>query len=225
MTLSSAKDRPFSDHSNAKTVLVTGASRGLGLEIVEQLLQRGDQVIAVSRTQSESLQRLSENSGDRLRFVCVDLKQTSSLRMSLFEQIPADIQIDGLVNNAAVGYDDLATNLRLDALKEMFHVNVFSAMELSRFVVRRMLVHRRGGSLVHISSISTRAGYRGLSMYAATKGALEAFSIGLSREWGSLGIRSNCVAPGFMETEMTSSLTDLQRERIYQRNSLREAQV
>jgi 3-oxoacyl-[acyl-carrier protein] reductase len=60
-------------------------------------------------------------------------------------------------------------------------------------------------------------------MYAATKGALEAFSIGLSREWGSLGIRSNCVAPGFMETEMTSSLTDLQRERIYQRNSLREA--
>jgi 3-oxoacyl-[acyl-carrier protein] reductase len=93
-------------------------------------------------------------------------------------------------------------------------------MELTRFVIRNMLLHRKVGSLVHISSICSRTGFKGLSMYAATKGALESFSRGVAREWGGKGIRSNCVLPGFMETDMSATLTQEQREKIYRRSSL-----
>jgi 3-oxoacyl-[acyl-carrier protein] reductase len=76
---------------------------------------------------------------------------------------------------------------------------------------------------VHISSISAHTGYKGLAMYAASKGALEAFSKGTAREWGTRGIRSNVVAPGFMETTISASLTDEQRQKIYKRTSLKKA--
>ncbi|THC82881.1 SDR family oxidoreductase, partial [Bacteroides fragilis] len=79
------------------------------------------------------------------------------------------------------------------------------------------------GSIIHISSISVHTGYKGLSMYASSKGALEAFSKDTAREWGQLGIRSNVVVPGFMETAMSSSLTEEQKDRIYKRTSLKQA--
>ena len=85
-----------------------------------------------------------------------------------------------------------------------------------------MLLHNIKGSIVHISSISVHTGYKGLSMYASTKGALEAFSKNTAREWGGKGIRSNCLVAGFMETEMSSTLSDNQKNRIYQRTSMKQ---
>jgi 3-oxoacyl-[acyl-carrier protein] reductase len=102
-------------------------------------------------------------------------------------------------------------------------VNVLAPILLTKLVIRNFLLHRTAGSLVHVSSISTRDGYKGLAMYAATKGALEAFSKGVAREWGSRGIRSNCVVPGFMETPMSAGLGPEQREKIYRRQPLGKA--
>jgi 3-oxoacyl-[acyl-carrier protein] reductase len=76
------------------------------------------------------------------------------------------------------------------------------------------------GSLVHVSSICAHTGYKGLAMYAASKGALESFSRTLAREWGSRGIRSNCVVPGFMETAMSQGLSQEMRDRIYRRTAM-----
>jgi 3-oxoacyl-[acyl-carrier protein] reductase len=86
-----------------------------------------------------------------------------------------------------------------------------------------MIFNRKPGSIIHISSISAHTGYKGLAMYASAKGALEAFSKNTAREWGEKGIRSNVVVPGFMDTEMSSSLTDEQKSRIYKRTSLKKA--
>ena len=86
-----------------------------------------------------------------------------------------------------------------------------------------MLLHHTRGSVVYISSISVHTGYNGLAMYASSKGALEAFSKDTAREWGGLGIRSNVVVPGFMETAMSSTLTEEQKDRIYKRTSLKAA--
>ncbi len=86
-----------------------------------------------------------------------------------------------------------------------------------------MILHQQGGSIIHLSSISAHTGYKGLSMYAATKGALEAFSKNTAREWGTRGIRSNCVVAGFMETAMSAGLSDDQKARIYKRTSLKQA--
>ena len=101
----------------------------------------------------------------------------------------------------------------------MYKVNVFSPMMLTKYMLRDMLLNKTQGSIIHISSISAHTGYKGLSMYASTKGALEAFSKNTAREWGSLGIRSNVVCPGFMDTDMSSSLTEEQKSRIFNRNS------
>jgi 3-oxoacyl-[acyl-carrier protein] reductase len=95
-------------------------------------------------------------------------------------------------------------------------------MVLTKYSLRNMLLHKTKGSIIHISSISVHTGYKGLSMYASTKGALEAFSKNIAREWGELGIRSNCIVSGFMETEMSSSLNHDQKNRIYNRTSLKK---
>ena len=127
------------------------------------------------------------------------------------------------MNNAAVAYDDIVTNLNLDRLKAMYEVNVFTPMMITKYAIRNMLLHKTKGCIIHISSISVHTGYKGLAMYASSKGALEAFSKDTAREWGVMGIRSNCVVPGFMATAMSSSLTEEQRDKIYARTSLKAA--
>lgn len=86
-----------------------------------------------------------------------------------------------------------------------------------------MLLHNIHGTIVHLSSISVHTGYKGLAMYASTKGALEAFSKNTAREWGSRKIRSNCIVAGFMETEMSNELSVDQKLKIYNRTSLKAA--
>ena len=85
-----------------------------------------------------------------------------------------------------------------------------------------MVFNKTKGSIVHISSISAHTGYKGLAMYASSKGALEAFSKNVAREWGALGIRSNIICPGFMDTDMSATLSDEQKVRIFNRNSLKK---
>lgn len=205
-------------------VLLTGASKGLGLAAAKKLLSSGWQVSAVQRSVSPELEQLSAVYANQLRVFQCDLTQIESLEGLFREQwFPENRPLDALINNAAVAYDDIVSNLDLDRWEQMFKVNVTAAMLLSKSAIRRMLLHRTAGSLVHVSSICAHTGYKGLAMYAATKGALEAFSRTLAREWGSRGIRSNCVVPGFMETEMSQGLDAEQRQRIYRRTALQSA--
>ena len=120
-----------------------------------------------------------------------------------------------VINNAAFAYDDIITNADPTQLERMFKINVISPIILSKYIIRDMLLHDIKGSLVHISSVSAQTGYKGLSMYAPSKGAIESFSKNAAREWGERGIRSNCIAPGFMETNMTSALSTDQKNRIW----------
>jgi 3-oxoacyl-[acyl-carrier protein] reductase len=96
-------------------------------------------------------------------------------------------------------------------------------MMMVKYVLRDMLLNKTKGSIVHISSISAHTGYKGLAMYASTKGAMEAFSKNTAREWGALGIRSNIICPGFMDTEMSATLTHDQKNKIFNRNSMKKA--
>jgi 3-oxoacyl-[acyl-carrier protein] reductase len=208
-------------------VLVTGGSRGLGLEIVRQLLARGDNVLVLSRTRStafDALQAEYAGQSDRLRWIECDLGQPETIPSTLAAAgLGKELPLHGLVNNAAVAYDDLATNLDLSRLEAMYRVNVFAPLQLTKYAIRNMLLHKIAGSIVHVSSVCAHTGYKGLSMYGSTKGALEAYSKNLAREWGRLGIRSNCVVPGFMETDMSAALDADQRQRIYGRTALRQA--
>jgi len=204
-------------------ILLTGASKGLGLKTTESLLKKGLTVFAISRSKTGNLNELLLQYPDNLKWLQYDLADGENIRQSLFKDwIGFDTPIHGFVNNAALAYDDIITNLNLSSLEKMYHVNVFTPMMLTKFVLRQMLLHNIKGSIVHISSISVHTGYKGLSMYASTKGALEAFSKNTAREWGEKGIRSNCIVAGFMETEMSSTLSENQKNRIYQRTSMKQ---
>ena len=201
-------------------VLVTGGTRVLGFATARLLLERGHRVWVVGRSSSEAVQELQTQYGEQLRFAACDLSDLSTIKELVFDKMIGAEPLHAVVNNAAYAYDDLVTNLSLEKLEAMFSVNVYVPMLVTKLAIRNMLLHRSAGSIVHVSSVSTQQGYKGLSMYAATKGALEAFSKNVAREWGRMKIRSNCVVPGFMETDMSSSLSDEQRQKIYGRTAL-----
>tara|TARA_Y100000401_G_scaffold110978_1_gene108732 strand:+ start:2079 stop:2756 length:678 start_codon:yes stop_codon:yes gene_type:complete len=187
-----------------KTILLTGDSRGVGLSIKTILTNAGYNVIGVSRSSED---------------IKYDLSDVDGIQKLYKDEIKSRGPIHGYVNNAAIAYDDIITNLKFAELEKMYRVNVFSPMMLTRCVIRDMLLNKTQGNIIHISSISAHTGYKGLSMYASSKGSLEAFSKNTAREWGALGIRSNVVCPGFMDTDMSSTLSDKQKQRIFNRNS------
>jgi len=205
-------------------VLITGISKGLGLKTTETLLKLGHTVYGISRSKSDELRILIQKFPSDLNWLSYDLTDSENVRKILFKEwIGLKTPLHGYINNAATAYDDIVTNMNLESLEKMYWVNVFTPMMLTKFALRQMLLHNIKGSIVHVSSISVHTGYKGLSMYASTKGALEAFSKNTAREWGEKGIRSNCLVAGFMETEMSTNLDDDQKNRIYNRTSLKKA--
>lgn len=203
--------------------IVTGDSGGLGQTIAETILKNGLSVIGISRTENDAISELKRKYKDNYLHLNFDLRKLSDIKSLYRKNIRPLGSITGLVNNSANAYDDIVTNIQLSKLEDMFSINVFAPMLLTKYTIRDMLLNDTQASIVHISSVSAHTGYKGLSMYAATKGALEAFSKGTAREWGSKGVRSNCVVPGFMETAMSKNLSVEQKERIYARTSLKKA--
>lgn len=211
-----------------KTIILTGDSRGVGNSIAKVLLFNGYRVIGLSRTQTKEIDSLIEQYGnEQYIHINYDLSDVEGIKKlykdSLRPLTKLQGGIHGFVNNAAMAYDDIITNLNSESLELMYKVNVFSPMMLTKYVLRDMMLNKIMGSVIHISSISAHTGYKGLAMYASTKGAMEAFSKNTSREWGQLEIRSNVVCPGFMDTEMSATLSDDQKNRIFNRNSMKKA--
>lgn len=205
-----------------RNVLLTGISGGLGIEIAKKLVENGFFVYGISRRKSSEFENLLHSYKTQIEFIPFDLEDSEEVKKKLINQLNSlKISFYGFVNNAAYAYDDLTTNMNYDSLVKMYKINVFSPFLLTKFVIRNMLLYETKGSIVHISSISVHTGYKGLAMYASTKGALEAFSKNVAREWGEKGIRSNCIVAGFMNTSMTSSLSEELKARIYNRTALK----
>ncbi|MDB8998122.1 SDR family NAD(P)-dependent oxidoreductase [Parabacteroides distasonis] len=206
-----------------RNILVTGVSRGLGIEIAQTLLQDENvNVYGLSRSKPEELEALINQYPDRMKWMEYDLSDSVNVKKIFREFVGMKTPLHGFVNNAAMAYDDIVTNLNLDKLKAMYDVNVFTPMMMTKSFIRHCLLHNVKGSIVHISSISVHTGYKGLAMYASSKGALEAFSKDTAREWGEKGIRSNALVAGFMETAMSSTLSADQKDRIYKRTSMKK---
>jgi 3-oxoacyl-[acyl-carrier protein] reductase len=205
-----------------KNILVSGVSRGLGLEIAINLLEKGANIYGLSRTKSHEIEILMQKYPNSFYYLQIDLVNAANIKKTIFNDwIGNKTPIHGFINNAAIAYDDIITNINLDKLIDMFSINVFTPYMMVKNVIRNMLLNNIKGSIVHLSSISVHTGYKGLAMYAGSKGALEGFSKNTAREWGERGIRSNCLVAGFMETAMSEKLSDEQKDRIYKRTALK----
>lgn len=206
-----------------KNILVTGTMQGLGLQITKTLLGKGYAVFGATLSLNEELESLHTKFPGKLTNIVCDLSDIdSSIKRIFKDHLGYETPLHGFVNNAAIAYDDIISNLRYEPLVKMYQINVFSPMMLTKHVIRNMLLHHVSGAIVHISSVSVHTGYKGLAMYASTKGALEAFSKTTAREWGEKGIRSNALVAGFMETAMSATLSKEQLDRIYKRTSLKK---
>ncbi len=203
------------------TSLVSGGSRGLGLAIVERLLERGDEVATFSRSGSESLDRLGERHGHRLVAERLDASDADAVRGYVARVGERFGRIDHCVANAAIAHEGVLATMTDAEIDLMLAVNLRGSIVLVREAVRQMLVNRSTfASVTVISSVVAARGSPGLSVYAATKAGLEGFAKSLARELGSRGIRVNALAPGFLETELSASLSEEDRGRIVRRTPL-----
>jgi len=205
-------------------VVVTGGSRGIGLAIAQRLAAAGYHVIAVARRESDALRdaigEVVKLGTGGLHFRAFDLSETDAIPAfvkGLRDEFGA---IYGLINNAGIGTEGLLATQHNSEIEALLRLNVLSPIILTKYIVRQMMADGEG-RIVNISSIIATTGYNGLSVYGASKAAATGFTRSLAREVGKLGITVNAIAPGFVDTELTQTLSDDQRKRIAGRSALR----
>ncbi len=198
-----------------KTVIVTGARRGLGLAIVKKLVDEGYKVLAVARAESSELINICDD--ENVFFEKFDLANVDDIGTWVNKLTKRQGRIYALVNNAAIGGDGILATMHEDDISYTIKVNLHSPIILTKYVCRSMLIAGKG-RIINISSIIATTGFSGLAVYAATKSGLIGFTKSLSRELGKVGINVNCIAPGYMETDMTKSLDQVKLSTIKRRS-------
>jgi 3-oxoacyl-[acyl-carrier protein] reductase len=205
-------------------VVVTGGSRGIGLAISRRVAAAGYNVIAVARRESDELREtirgVVEQGIGGLQFRAFDLSETDAIPAfvkGLRDELGA---IYGLVNNAGIGTEGLLATMHNTEIEALVRLNILSPVILTKYVVRHMMADG-AGRIINMSSIIATTGYNGLSVYGATKAAATGLTRSLAREVGKLGITVNAIAPGFIDTELTQTLSEDQRKRIAGRSALR----
>ncbi|MCB2129597.1 MAG: SDR family oxidoreductase [Rhodobacteraceae bacterium] len=204
-----------------KTILVTGASRGLGLATVRRLLDdpQGYRVIGLSRSYPDEARALIGAHAGRAEFISADLGDLAAIPEIVSDITRRHGTLWGLVNNAGIGMDGVLATMHRSDIEKVLAVNLTAPLILTKYASRGMLAAREG-AIVNISSIIASTGFHGLAAYAASKAGLEGMTRSLSRELGKRGITVNCVAPGYMETEMTSGIDVHKMEAIRRRATL-----
>ena len=202
--------------SSPRTVVITGGSRGLGAGIVQSFLDSGDRVASCSRSTTDQVKQWESDHADRFLFVEADIADRDQSAAFIKAVIEKFGSIDVLVNNAGVARDGILALFSDDDSDTVIDLNLKATIHISRQVVRNMLAHD-GGRIINISSITGLTGYRGLTVYGATKAALDGFTRGLAREVGSRKITVNSIASGYLKTEMSHGLDEGQLNQIVRR--------
>ncbi len=207
-----------------KVVLVTGGSRGLGLGLIRDLLQAGYRVGSCSRKLTDPLQELLDrHSADRSLFwqACTLGEDAEEARFfESFLEWCGRANFYALINNAGVAREGLLATFPTVELERILSINLIASLRLSRLALQAFLSRKGPGRIVNISSIIAIRGYTGLSAYSASKAGMDGMTRALAREVGSREITVNAVNPGYLETEMSSSLENAQLQQIVRRTPL-----
>ena len=195
-------------------ILVTGSSRGIGAAIALKLAEEGAKVaITYSSNPASAEKVLGSLPGNGHLMLSLNIGDEASVAAA-FEQIAAKWgQLDGLVNNAGITRDTLILRMKTEDFQAVVDTNLKGTFLCTRAAVKMMLKARKG-SIVNITSVIGESGNAGQSNYAASKAGIEGFTKSIAQEVGSRSIRLNCVAPGFIATDMTDALNEAQKTAI-----------
>lgn len=190
-----------------KVAIVTGGTRGIGKGIVEIFVAQGAKVAFTYASSVEAAQNLEKSLGENVKGYQSNAADFDAAQ-ELVKQVLADFgQIDIVVNNAGITKDNLLMRMQLADWEKVIQINLNSAFNLTKAVLRPMLKQRKG-SIINMSSIVGITGNAGQANYSASKAGLIGFSKSVALELGSRNIRCNVIAPGFIETEMTQKLDE-----------------
>jgi 3-oxoacyl-[acyl-carrier protein] reductase len=196
-----------------KIALVTGASRGIGAAIAQRLSADGARVIGTATTADGAARITAQLSVHGGRGAVLDVAHQESIDALLADIEGHEGAIGILCNNAGITRDTLLLRMKQEDWDAVLQTNLASVFRLSKAVLRGMM-KARAGRIINITSVVALTGNPGQANYAAAKAGIIGFSKSLAREVGSRGITVNCVAPGFIDTDMTRSLNDAQRETL-----------
>ena len=208
----------------ARHVIVTGGSRGLGAAMVSGLLADGYRVSTCSRSKSERIQAWMDDPSvsDRFFWERVEVGEDEQVEQFIERAVAAagDVGLWGLVNNAGVAVAGILASFPNVETEKILKVNLFGAIQAARAASTVMLNRRVGGRIINISSIIGTRGYNGMASYSASKAGMDGLTRALARELGRRQITVNSVAPGYVKTEMSASLTAPQVAQIVKRTPL-----
>jgi 3-oxoacyl-[acyl-carrier protein] reductase len=206
-----------------KVALVTGGSRGIGRAIVETLAADGARVTFFYRGNAEAAQDVVAGTlaaGQVVSAVQVDICDSAACTIAVEALFEREGCIDVLVNNAGVVRDNVLTGMSDEELADVLDTNVGGVFNVTR-AVAPFMVSKRSGVIINLSSVSAQKGGRGQTNYAASKGAVEAFTRALAVELAPRKIRVNAVAPGVIDTEMSQAVRDAAGDEVKSRILLR----
>jgi len=196
-------------NNKTKKVLITGSSRGIGLATALELKKSGYEIIGTA-TSKKGIDVLSKKG---ISGIILNLNSDKSIDTFLKKITDQYTDISILINNAGITKDNIVLKMKDDDWMDVINILLNGTFKISKGVLKLML-KKRWGRIVNITSASAAIGNKGQSNYAAAKSGIEAFSRTLAKEVGSRGITVNCVSPGYVETDMTNSLTELQKKII-----------
>lgn len=205
-------------------IIVTGGSRGLGAAFVEGLLADGFRVSTCSRSKSEFVEQLSSHPEYSSRFLWQSCRVGEAADADEFVRSAVEWagpdSLYGLVNNAGIAQAGILASFPNAETEKILRINLFGAIQFARAVSSHLLKCGHGGRIINISSIIGSRGYNGLSAYSASKAGLDGFSRALARELGRRQITVNSVGPGYVKTEMSSTLNTGQLAQIVNRTPM-----
>lgn len=204
---------------NDQVALVTGGSRGIGLAIAKSLAEAGASIAVVGRNEERAVEAAATLPGDGHRGYGVDVSNSEAVD-ALIKTVEADIgPIDILINNAGVTRDNVLMRLKDEDWTDVLDTNLRGAFNTIRAVSRGMM-KRRAGRVINISSVVGISGNKGQANYAASKAGLIGLTKSVARELASRGVLVNAIAPGYIDTDMTSDLPEAAREALLEQISL-----
>ena len=199
---------------NGKNILVTGGSRGIGEGIVTFLAHQGARVALTYSSRLEAAQNVLDRlPGEGHGLFKMDISSENSVKEAMGQILDQFQPLDGLVNNAGITSDQILLRMKLEEFDKVIQTNLVGTYLCTQSVLKPMIKAKKG-SIVSLTSVIGQRGNVGQCNYAASKAGIEAFSKSVAQEVASRGIRVNCIAPGFIQTEMTDQLNENQKKAI-----------